>query len=787
MKYRKNLRIAALIAAALSFFLAFSAKADTWVIYWYLVGSDIESNGGDASRDLSELLSSQLSPDVKFFIQTGGAKKWHNQQISSSQTQRWLVDSEGMHLLESFGPVHMGRTESLSDFLQYGKSKFQADHRMLILWDHGGGPIGGIGYDELHNMEYLSLANVYDALNRVYGSSDDSRKPFDIIGFDACLQASLESLVFVADWADYMVASEQVEPFNAWDYGFAGELSRDTSISARRLGEIIVETYVKGCFENGTQDVATLSVTDTAKAFPFFLALQDLGSRIQNDLAGSPNGRSGVLARIDRTAGNAERFGTDDDLYEVIDLGQFLESLCSGGNYGDVCERALQTYSDTVVYSLTGGVSQATGLSMYYPVKKSREAFNDVLKNGYFPSLFLIVEGMLTGGINNNQINAIVQSTAESNKAYAEVAEWLKGYGSAEEGSGMENVLSSADLGIESAGAQGAGPSGAGQGMPAGNEDVGAAQPAEPQVALAGNRPQDGGSAEAPVSGPSGSPQGPETAASREDTPPAAGSPLSGSGGQGLADLSQSLLAQAQSLQSMNADIQKEEGISKLEDLAVSLKDDGTTYIEIPKKYLSSVSRVTYVMGMYVEEDKEAGNHAFFLTIGEGGQLTADWDKGIFSDQFAGSWPSIGDNMLPVEATNVTDRYITYDCHVKVNGRDGSMNIVYERKAKKYRIIGFTPQEDTGNGIAQRSEKLKKGDVITPVYSSVTLDDESRTFDTDMDSFKYSDDLVIRFSLMLRPEADARSIPVSHDGLFRNMLIRRAIFLSFLCQAHRTA
>lgn len=108
MKYRKNLRIAALIAAALSFFLAFSAKADTWVIYWYLVGSDIESNGGDASRDLSELLSSQLSPDVKFFIQTGGAKKWHNQQISSSQTQRWLVDSEGMHLLESFGPVHMG-------------------------------------------------------------------------------------------------------------------------------------------------------------------------------------------------------------------------------------------------------------------------------------------------------------------------------------------------------------------------------------------------------------------------------------------------------------------------------------------------------------------------------------------------------------------------------------------------------------------------------------------------------------------------------------------------------
>ena len=162
--------------------------------------------------------------------------------------------------------------------------------------------------------------------------------------------------------------------------------------------------------------------------------------------------------------------------------------------------------------------------------------------------------------------------------------------------------------------------------------------------------------------------------------------------------------------QSLNSEIQKDDGISKLGEIAVKLKDDGTSYIEIPKEYLSSVSRVTYVMGSYSEEDKKEGTPAFIMIIGEGGQLTADWDKGIFSDKFGGAWPMLGDSMLSLEVTNVTDRYITYDSHVKVNKKDASMNIVYDIKSNTYKIIGYTPIDESG--IAQRSVRFKKGDEI---------------------------------------------------------------------------
>ena len=194
-------------------------------------------------------------------------------------------------------------------------------------------------------------------------------------------------------------------------------------------------------------------------------------------------------------------------------------------------------------------------------------------------------------------------------------------------------------------------------------------------------------------------------------------------------------------MQSLNSEIQKDDGISKLGEIAVKLKDDGTSYIEIPKEYLSSVSRVTYVMGSYSEEDKKEGTPAFIMIIGEGGQLTADWDKGIFSDKFGGAWPMLGDSMLSLEVTNVTDRYITYDSHVKVNKKDASMNIVYDIKSNTYKIIGYTPIDESG--IAQRSVRSKKGDEITTVMSAVSLEDESREWDTDMETYKYSDDLKI--------------------------------------------
>ena len=41
---------------------------DTWLIYWYICGTDLESKYGAASSDLAELTQVKLPPNVKILI-----------------------------------------------------------------------------------------------------------------------------------------------------------------------------------------------------------------------------------------------------------------------------------------------------------------------------------------------------------------------------------------------------------------------------------------------------------------------------------------------------------------------------------------------------------------------------------------------------------------------------------------------------------------------------------------------------------------------------------------------
>ena len=95
MKRKLVKKLASLAAAALLFFPGSVQQAsaashvgpsanfsdtysasDTWVIYWYLCGTDLETDNGAASADLRELQKVQLPPNVKVVIQAGGAHRW---------------------------------------------------------------------------------------------------------------------------------------------------------------------------------------------------------------------------------------------------------------------------------------------------------------------------------------------------------------------------------------------------------------------------------------------------------------------------------------------------------------------------------------------------------------------------------------------------------------------------------------------------------------------------------------------------------------------------------------
>ncbi|MCI6068311.1 MAG: clostripain-related cysteine peptidase [Galactobacillus timonensis] len=182
-----------------------------WTIMVYLCGSDLESSGGLASLNLEEMCSAVLPEDVNVLVETGGTSTWYWDGIETDVLGRYQVMDGSLEEAETVELASMGDPSTLTDFIQWGIETYPSEHYGLILWDHGGGNADGVCYDELYDGDNLTLPELGSALS-------DTGSTLDFIGFDACLMASLETAKAVSGAGYYLVASQETEPGQGWDY-----------------------------------------------------------------------------------------------------------------------------------------------------------------------------------------------------------------------------------------------------------------------------------------------------------------------------------------------------------------------------------------------------------------------------------------------------------------------------------------------------------------------------------------------------------------------------------------
>lgn len=160
-----------------------------WTIFVYLCGTDLESEGNAASADIYEAISAQYSEDVHIVYQTGGTGQWYL-DFSNSTIQRYVNIEGDIELVDEIPNASMGSADTLADFVSWGVENYPAENMGLVFWNHGGGSISGVCFDELHESDSLSLREIDKALNSVYDKMTDK---FEFIGFDACLMSTLEN------------------------------------------------------------------------------------------------------------------------------------------------------------------------------------------------------------------------------------------------------------------------------------------------------------------------------------------------------------------------------------------------------------------------------------------------------------------------------------------------------------------------------------------------------------------------------------------------------------------
>lgn len=341
----------------------FHAGDGSWAVYWYLCGSDLETNGGFATTDLSEMMEVHLPENVNVVIQTGGAAVWQNDQMDPEKLQRWLYNSEGLQLIEEQDTANMGDAQTLYEFLAFANENYPADKVAVTFWNHGGGSVSGAAFDELHGLDSLDLAEMYQAFDAVW-PADAEHPALELVGFDTCLMATVDVASTFQNFAKYLVASEEVEPGNGWLYsGWLGALAENTDMDGAALGTAICDTYYQGCEAVGTQDQTTLSVTDLSRLEPLLEAYESFGQEALAAAAEDP----GFFAELGRAAARSENYGgnTREQGYtNMVDLGHLARQTAW---MLPSAQRVCDALTDCVIYQVGGPYrAEATGLSCYY-------------------------------------------------------------------------------------------------------------------------------------------------------------------------------------------------------------------------------------------------------------------------------------------------------------------------------------------------------------------------------------------------------------------------------------
>ncbi len=335
----------------------------------YMTGSDLESRSGLGTADLEEMESSGVDPEkVTLLVYTGGSEIWHNGLPAERNTLLRLT-ADGFVQDADFDLLSMGDPASLSRFLTYAKEQYPAEEYDLILWDHGNGPVMGYGKDKLFENDALTLPELGEALA---AGPFGPEERLGVLGFDACLMASVELACVTADYADYLVASEELEPGMGWHYGFLGQAGK---VPPRKLARLIVDGYFTAAEEYASdktyyQADVTMSVTDLSKVVPLRQALETYFAEAADRVSGDYN----RLAAARVHAKGMARGGSEIDL---IDLGSLVNVQLDAGD--NKAKPVLEALKEAVVYNRSN-VEGCSGLTLYYPYynkKNYQKAWRD--------------------------------------------------------------------------------------------------------------------------------------------------------------------------------------------------------------------------------------------------------------------------------------------------------------------------------------------------------------------------------------------------------------------------
>lgn len=286
-------------------------RAADWTIMVFMNGdNNLEEDALRDFKEMARVGSSdRLNIIVQFDRHGRYAIQPQNETSPKwAQTLRFRVTQDmkptPQNALQDLGEVNMGDGRALEDFVSWAAGRFPARRYMLAIWDHGqgwrgvlpetdttlslirsagnaavsrsrsprapsvgpsaraaagsgmvlgshfrsptGSPYRSASQDETDGDE-LYNREIQDSLMRAVRGALRGRK-LDVIGFDACLMAMVETAYAMREVGEVLVGSQDLEPGTGWQYDdwlrrLANNLANNTDTDGAALGRILVQSY----------------------------------------------------------------------------------------------------------------------------------------------------------------------------------------------------------------------------------------------------------------------------------------------------------------------------------------------------------------------------------------------------------------------------------------------------------------------------------------------------------------------------------------------------------------
>lgn len=350
---------------------------DRVTILIYMNGSDLETKNGQATEDLTEMVSAGSSDKVNIVVQTMNTKKWEKKYgIRNDRSQIYEVNGDGLTLVkDDLGQLKCTDYRTLRDFIRWGTKNYPADRYILQFWNHGGGPVYGFGFDDKTEAEdQLTLDEMQRALR-------EAETYFDFIGMDCCLMSSMEVACALYDFCDYMVLSEDFESGLGWSYkNWLSKLYENSSTSTPELGKIIIDDMVASNANGGSRgDDSIMALVDMSMMKVLYQTWTNFAYANEDALKGNNYSRKRsrpMNARVhpalkrsfwDALLGDSEEYDDPDDAgmadYYITDIMSVASTVGS-----EEAKALAAAVSSTLVYvDACGDDVNLAGISVSLP------------------------------------------------------------------------------------------------------------------------------------------------------------------------------------------------------------------------------------------------------------------------------------------------------------------------------------------------------------------------------------------------------------------------------------